>query len=94
MDTDPDETICKEKLEQANLMPDPRMKEERGWCFLEPPGPCRAGPSEPATWAFGNCEEEGLSLLPGFCKAGESKRLGYGLLRCRATSQAGLSLLW
>lgn len=56
-------------------------------------GPCRAGASEPATWAFGHCEEEAFSLLPGFCKAGESKRLGYGLLRCRATSQAGLSLL-
>ena len=62
--------------------------------FPTSPGPCRAGPSEPATWAFGHCEEEALSLLPAFCKAGESKRLGYGLLRCRATSQAGLSPLW
>ena len=44
MDTDPDETICKEKLEQTNLVLDPRMKEERGWCFLRPQDPVELGP--------------------------------------------------
>ena len=44
MDTDPDETICKEKLEQTNLVLDPRMKEECGWCFLRPQDPVELGP--------------------------------------------------
>lgn len=44
MDRDPDPDHCKEKLEQTNLVLDPRMKEECGWCFLGTQDPVELDP--------------------------------------------------